>query len=307
MSLSSDERLKIGNRVVTITVILNIVLTISKIIAGYKGHSSAMVADGLHSMSDVITSLGIVFSLFISSKPRDEKHPYGHEKAESIAGFLLACILTITGAEIGYHSIKTIIFKNYSTPALYTAFVAFLSILIKEYQYRITMKAAIKINSNAMKSDAWHHRSDAFSSIAALVGICGAMLGFNFLDPLAGIIVSFIVIKVGIELLLQAVHELMDGTIDKQELDEIKLMVMEINGVRNINELRGRRHGSKINIDINICVDPNITVYEGHNIGDVAQNNIMDNFSNIKEIIVHIDPCLQKKGHVCKICPRKKD
>ncbi|MCT4595524.1 MAG: cation diffusion facilitator family transporter [Anaeromicrobium sp.] len=304
--LNDGERIKLGNKVLTITIALNIILTIIKVMAGLRGNSSAMVADGLHSLSDVITSIGIIISLFISSKPRDEEHPYGHEKAESIASFLLALVLVVTGAQIGYHSIKTIIHKTYAEPEFYTIIVGIISVLIKEYQYRITMGAAKKINSNAMMSDAWHHRSDAFSSIAALIGIIGSRLGYAYLDPVAGIIVSVIVVKVGIELLLQAVHELMDGSIDEKEIEEIKDKVMEIKGVRNINQLRGRKHGSKTNLDINICVDPNITVYEGHKIGDIAQRDIKNEFSNIKEIIVHIDPCTHKEPHECGQCNRKK-
>ncbi|PAB59554.1 cation diffusion facilitator family transporter [Anaeromicrobium sediminis] len=304
--LNDGERIKLGNKVLAITIALNVLLTIIKVIGGLWGNSSAMVADGLHSLSDVITSMGIIISLFISSKPRDEEHPYGHEKAESIASFLLALVLATTGAQIGYHSINTIIHKTYAQPEFYTIIVAIISVLIKEYQYRITISAAKKINSNAMMSDAWHHRSDAFSSIAALIGIIGSRLGYSYLDPLAGIIVSVIVVKVGIELLLQAVHELMDGSIGEEEIEQIKDKVKEIKGVRDINQLRGRKHGSKANLDINICVDPNITVYEGHRIGDIAQKDIKDNFANINEIIVHIDPCIHKGSYECKQCKRRK-
>lgn len=291
VELKDQERLELGNKIMRITIILNVLLTIAKVGIGHIGGSTAIIADGLHSASDIVTSIGVIFGMFIAAKPRDEKHQYGHEKAESIAGFVLAVILILTGANIGYESSKMIYMKRYTEPHIYTAVVAFVSILVKEYQYRITMSAAKKINSNAMMSDAWHHRSDAFSSIAALIGIMGARMGYGFLDPLAGIIVSIIVIKVGIQLLILAMDELMDGAIDKEKMNNIREELKMIEGVRAITELRGRKHGSKAYVDIKICVDPHISVHKGHDIGENAENLVLSRMKNVKEVIVHIDPC----------------
>ncbi|QXM07439.1 cation diffusion facilitator family transporter [Crassaminicella indica] len=299
--MDNKERLKLGNKIMCITIVLNVLLTIFKIGVGFIGGSTAIIADGLHSASDIITSIGVIVGMFLASKPRDEKHQYGHEKAESIAGFFLAAILILTGINIGFRSIKMIYLNHYQIPHIYTGIVAFISIIIKEYQFRITMNAAEKLSSNAMMSDAWHHRSDAFSSIAALIGIIGARLGYGFLDPLAGIIVSMIVVKVGIGLLLSSVDELMDGAIDQEKMKQIKKQIEMIEGIKSVTDFRGRKHGSKAFIDIKICVDPLISVYMGHNIGEKAEELILSQIKNAKEVIVHIDPCDNKKcDKICK-------
>ncbi|WP_246637634.1 cation diffusion facilitator family transporter [Crassaminicella profunda] len=291
IEMDGKERLKLGNKIIRITIVLNVLLTIFKIGVGYIGASTAIIADGLHSASDIITSIGVIIGMFLASKPRDEKHQYGHEKAESIAGFFLAAILTLTGMNIGFRAIKIIYLNHYQIPHIYTGIVAFFSIIIKEYQFRITMDAAKKLNSNAMMSDAWHHRSDAFSSIAAFIGILGARLGYGFLDPLAGIIVSIIVVKVGVEILLSSIDELMDGAIDQEKMERIKKQIEKIDGIKSVTDFRGRKHGSKACIDIKICVDPFISVYMGHNIGEKAEKLILSEIKNAKEVIVHIDPC----------------
>ncbi|WP_165916326.1 cation diffusion facilitator family transporter [Marinisporobacter balticus] len=295
IEINNKERLKSANKIIRITIILNVLLTIFKLGIGYIGNSTAIIADGLHSASDMITSIGVIIGMFFATKPRDEKHQYGHEKAESIAGFLLAAILTLTGLNIGFSSIKMIFMHNYQVPHMYTAIIAFISILVKEYQFRITKSAAEKLNSNALMSDAWHHRSDALSSIAVLFGIVGAMMGYGFLDPLAGIIVSIIVVRIGITILLVALDELMDAAIDQEKMDTVKKEIEKIEGVKSVNEFRGRKHGSKAYVDIKICVDPLISVYMGHNIGEKAEKLILSKIDNAKEVIVHIDPCIGEK------------
>lgn len=295
---NNKERLKLGSQIIRITIILNVLLTVFKIGVGYVGGSNAMIADGLHSASDIVTSIGVVMGMFFAAKPRDEKHQYGHEKAESIAGFILAAILTLTGLNIGFESIKMIFKHTYEIPNIYTAVVAFISIAVKEYQFRITKNAAQKLNSNALMSDAWHHRSDALSSIAVLFGILGARIGYGFLDPLAGIIVSIIVVRIGIKLLFSSVDELMDGAIDKEQMDIIKKEIEKIKGVKSVNEFRGRKHGSKAYVDIKICVDSLIPVYMGHDIGKEAEKLILSKIKNVKEVIVHIDPCDGKTCHI---------
>lgn len=285
------DRLKLANKVIRITIILNILLTMIKIGAGYFGSSSAIIADGLHSASDIATSVGVVLGMLFASKPKDEQHQYGHEKAESIAGFVLAAILTLTGMNIGYQSLKTMFMHSYQIPHSYTAIVALISIMIKEYQFRITEKAAKELDSNAMMGDAWHHRSDAFSSIAALLGIIGARLGYAFLDPLAGAVVSMIVVKIGMKLLLLTVDELMDGALDIEKMKDVAEEIKMIEGVKSITEFRGRKHGSKGYIDIKICVDALISVHKGHTIGEQVEQLILTKIQNVKDVVVHIDPC----------------
>ncbi|WZL74411.1 cation diffusion facilitator family transporter [Clostridiaceae bacterium 35-E11] len=298
IDINNGDRMKLVDKVIRTTIILNVLLTMIKIGAGYFGNSSAIIADGLHSASDIATSVGVVLGMLFASKPKDEQHQYGHEKAESIAGFILAAILILTGINIGYQSLKTIFMQTYQIPQSYTAIVALISIVIKEYQFRITAQAAKELNSNAMMGDAWHHRSDAFSSIAALVGIIGARLGYAFLDPLAGTVVSVIVVKIGFKLLLATVDELMDGAIDIEQMKSVAEEIKMIQGVKSITEFRGRKHGSKGYIDIKICVDARITVHKGHTIGEKVEQLILDRIVNIKDVVVHIDPCHENKDNI---------
>ncbi|MFT9498191.1 cation diffusion facilitator family transporter [Anaerosolibacter sp.] len=291
MSLNQQERFRIGNRIILITIILNIFLTVIKVGIGIMGNSTAIIADGLHSASDIITSVGVVIGMFLAARPEDDQHQYGHEKAESIAGFLLAIILVITGLKIGYDSIKLLFGQSFQTPHILTAWVAGVSIIMKEYQYRITMNAAKLLNSNAMMGDAWHHRSDALSSVAALAGILGARLGYGFLDPLAGTVVSLIVVKIGLGLLKSGIDELMDSAIDGEQMEEIQREINDLEGIIAINEMRGRKHGSKAYVDIKICVDPLISVYTGHNIGEQVEALVKSKIANVKDVIVHLDPC----------------
>ncbi|KXG77881.1 cation diffusion facilitator family transporter [Thermotalea metallivorans] len=302
MESNNQERFKVGNRVILFTIILNVMLTLLKIGVGLFGNSAAIIADGLHSASDMITSVGVIVGMFLASKPEDDCHQYGHEKAESIAGFLLAIILTLTGLKIGFGSIEMLFHNRYETPHIFAAWVAFFSIIIKEYQFRITMKAAKELNSNAMMGDAWHHRSDALSSIAALGGILGARLGFGFLDPLAGTVVSLIVVKIGLTLLKAGIDELMDGAIDEEQMEEIQKEIRSMDGVIAVNEMKGRKHGSKAYVDVKICVDPLISVYAGHTIGEQIEHLVKAKLTNVKDVIVHLDPCGENlRDGKCKI------
>ncbi|WP_110943015.1 cation diffusion facilitator family transporter [Inediibacterium massiliense] len=305
--LKDQERLRIGNKIIKITILLNILLTLVKVGAGILGNSKAMIADGLHSGSDIITSIGVIAGMFFASKPRDEKHQYGHEKAESLTAFLLAIILTLVGVRIGYESIKMILMHTYENPQGYTAVIAVVSIFIKEYQFRITRDAAMKLNSNALMSDAWHHRSDSLSSIAVLAGIIGAKLGYTFLDPLAGIGVSLIVIKIGVQILTASIDELMDASIEQEKIEGFIEKIEKIEDVMKVTDLRVRKHGSKACVDIKICVNPLLSVVEGHTIGERAEDLILKEDSMIKEVIVHIDPCEEKKKNCTDSCPKTKN
>ena len=210
-----ETRYEESNKVTKQSIAWNILLTIIKIAAGVFGKSSAMIADGLHSASDIISSVGVLLGNYISATPVDKEHNYGHEKAETLVSFLLSILLIVVSGSIGIKAVKSL--GNIDEIAIPTALplvVAIISILIKEYQYRITIKIAKKINSPALKADAWHHRSDALSSVAAFVGIGGAMLGFKVFDPIASIVVAIFVAKVGIEILVGSTNELMDVSID---------------------------------------------------------------------------------------------
>ena len=280
-----------SNKITVISILLNIGLTILKILAGILGNSTAIIADGLHSASDIITSIGILIGNKISRKPRDDEHQYGHEKAESLVSFILAAVLIGIALKIGYDGFKDLInINNILVPNALPLAVALISIAVKEYQYQITIRVAKKINSSSLKADAWHHRSDAFSSIAAFVGIGGAMLGFKILDPIASIIVAIVVIKVGIEILKSACDELMDSSISKEDIREIKSLIDNNKKIYGIKDFKSRKYGSIAYIDMSIFIDKSKTLEEAHDIADNLEHSIISNLNYIKEINIHTEP-----------------
>lgn len=295
-----ETRYDEANKVTIQAIILNIVLTLIKVIAGIVGKSSVMIADGLHSASDIITSIGVLIGNYISSKPFDKEHNYGHEKAETLVSFILAIILAGVALSIGYKAAKSLFdLKNVAIPTILPLIVSVISILIKEYQYRITIKIAKKINSPALKADAWHHRSDSLSSIAAFIGIGGAMLGFKALEPLASIAVALFVCKVGYDILKNSINELMDVSIDEKDEDEIKSIAQETDGVMNLGSLRTRKHGAGAYVDLVICVDGNLTVTKGHDIATNLEKKIKNDISIVKGITVHVEPCNGCRENKC--------
>ena len=282
-----------ANKVTIISILWNIVLAIIKILAGIIGKSNAMIADGAHSASDIISSVGVLIGNKIASIPKDKGHNYGHEKAETLVSFLLAILLVILSIKIGYNGVYSLFHLNeVQIPTTFPLVVSVISILIKEYQYRITIKVAKKTNSPALKADAWHHRSDALSSVAAFIGIGGAILGFKSLDSIASIVVAIFIAKVGIEILIGSANELMDISIDEEKEKEIKAIVDEIEGIKSLREIRTRKYGAMAYVDLVICVDKDISVFEGHRITSDLENLILKNMKFVKGVTVHVEPVI---------------
>lgn len=217
-----DNRFDEANKVTLLSILWNVILTIIKLLAGILGRSSSMIADAMHSASDIISSIGVLIGNKIAKTPNDKDHNYGHEKAETLVSFLLSLLLIFVSLKIGYDGVKSLFhLDQVKIPTILPLVVSVISIVIKEYQYRITIKVANKINSPSLKADAWHHRSDALSSIAAFIGIGGSMLGFKALDPLAAIVVALFVAKVGFDILKDSANELMDSSISEDEESKI--------------------------------------------------------------------------------------
>lgn len=284
------KRLEIANKVSFITLITNIVLAVIKVIAGVIANSNAMLADGVHTVSDVGTTVAVIIGMKFSTKPDDEEHPYGHEKIEAIIAKLLSAILFLTAIGIGYSGIKTIINGDYSRPGILAVIAAVISIISKEIMYRYTVTAAEKINSGALKADAWHHRSDAFSSIGTLIGIGGAMLGFKILDPIASIVVCILIIKVAVSIYIQSVNQLIDRSADAETIKNIKTNIINIDGVLNVDSIKTRMHGNKYYVDVEIVVDRDLTVGQGHEIAQNVHDSIEKNFEGVKHCMVHVNP-----------------
>ena len=291
-----DNRLKESTNVTIKAIILNFILVILKVFAGVVGKSSAMVADGFHSASDMITSIGVLFGNYISSKPNDEGHNYGHEKAETLVSFFLSMMLIMASLKIGYDAV--LVFLNLNSvemPTFLPLIIAVVSIIINEYQFYITIKVANKTNSPSLRADAWHHRSDSLSSVAVLVGVAGTMMGFKVLEPISCLMVAIIVCKAGLEIFMTSMDELMDASVSKEELSKIVSAAKNTEGVLDIlySDLKTRKHGPYIYIDITLIVHEHISVLEGHIIGHNAEENIMKNIENVKGISVHVEPNCQ--------------
>lgn len=284
------ENYKLGVKASWITVVVNIILATFKVMAGIIGNSSAMIADGVHTLSDVLTTFVVLLGLRISSKEADKEHPYGHEKYESVFAKVLSMLLLLTGIFIGYEAIKILISGETRTPKLIALIAAFLSIIVKEGMYWYTIKIARKIKSISMEADAWHHRSDAFSSIGTFVGVLGAQLGFTALDPIAGIIVSIFVVKVGVDLYIKSVKELVDEAASEEIIEMIRAKSKFIDGVKGIKSLKTRVFGNRIYVDIEIFVDSNISVKSGHDIAEKVHDKLEAEISDIKHCMVHIEP-----------------
>lgn len=294
-----ETRYDEANKVTIQAIIWNVILTAIKIIAGVLGKSNAMIADGLHSASDIVSSVGVLIGNYVSATPQDKEHNYGHEKAETLVSFILSLLLIFVSITIGVEAFKSLLnLDKLQIPTVLPLIVSVISVLIKEYQYRITIKIANKINSPALKADAWHHRSDALSSVAAFVGIGGSMLGFKALDPVASIVVALFVAKVGIDILRNSVNELMDLSIDEEQSNQIIKIAENTEGVRKLGELKSRKHGAMAYIDLTICVDGKLTVIEGHDIAHKLEKHIINDMEFVKGITVHVEPCVED----CKNC-----
>lgn len=269
----------------------NLVLAVLKGIAGVLANSSAMIADAVHSASDIFASLFVYISLKIASKPADEDHPYGHGKAEVISTLIVGIMLAAAGIQIIVSAIAVIRHGNISAPGNLAVYAAVFSIIIKELMYRFTYRAGVRSNSPATIANAKDHRSDAFSSIAALFGIIGAKLAYPVLDPAAGIIVAFFIFKMSYDIVMDALGQIMDESPGQKMIDQIKQFSLIVNGVRSVHDIRVRRSGAVYLIDLDIVVDPEISVKQAHDIADQVRDTLLTHMENILEIRVHVDPC----------------
>lgn len=288
--ISMKENYNLGIRASIVTIVINIILTVVKLVAGLVGRSSAMLADGVHTLSDVLSTVVVMVGLKVSSREPDETHPYGHERFELVFSKILSVFLVVTGLYIGYEGIKTLTGGSIETPGRIALWAAIISILAKEFMYRYTINVAKKIESVSMEADAWHHRSDALSSIGTFIGIFGARLGFPILDPIAGIIVSLMVIKVGVDLYLKSIRGLVDEAADEDVLEKIERLTYEVEGVKNISDLKTRVFANKIYVDIDIEVDGCKRVHEGHDIAQEVHDQVERKIKNVKHCMVHVEP-----------------
>lgn len=274
-----------------ISIIANCFLSLFKLIAGLLGNSISMVSDAIHSISDVASTFVVIFGVKLSNKISDDDHQYGHERLESVMSIVLATMLLIVGLGIGETGIKNLF--NYGalkTPSLIALIAAIVSILVKEGMYWLTIIVAKQTKSSMLKADAWHHRSDALSSIGSLIGIIGARCGYIWTDSVASIIICIVIVKIALDIFKESFGKLVDKACDNDTKKKIYDKILNIDGVKNIDDLKTRMFADKIYVDVEIAVDGTLTVYEGHNIAQKVHDDIENLDDRIKHCMVHINP-----------------
>ena len=290
---TENDFCKIANRVSFITIIGNVILSVVKFLAGIIAHSNAMISDAVHSASDVFSTIVVIIGIKLASKEADKEHPYGHERLECVAAIVLAMVLIITGLGIGAEALKNIVQGNYSdlqVPGILALIAAIVSIVSKEAMYWYTRYYAKKIDSSALMADAWHHRSDAFSSIGALIGIGGARVGFPVMDSIASLVIFVFIVKAAYDIFKDAMDKMLDHSCDEETEKQIYDCVMKNEHVRGIDLLQTRIFGNKIYVDVEIQLYASYTLEEAHNIAETVHKDIEDSFPKVKHIMVHVNP-----------------
>lgn len=287
------DNVKKANRVSVVSIIINIVLSLLKLIVGIFAHSGALISDSIHSASDVLSTFAVIAGVNIAAKDSDKAHQYGHERMENIFSIILAILLFATGIGIGFTAVKVIMVKNFEEieiPGVIALVAAFVSIAVKEWMYHYTMHTAKKIKSTALKADAWHHRSDALSSVGSFAGILGARMGLPICDPIASLIICAFIAKAAWDIFYEAVNGLVDHSADDETCTELRRIISEQNGVLCIDDLKTRMFGSKLYVDVEIGADGNQTLRQAHEIAQRVHDIIEKQFENVKHCMVHVNP-----------------
>lgn len=280
-----------GIKVSIITIIINFLLFVFKLICGLVGHSNAMISDAIHSLSDVLTTIVVIFGLVISSRDADDKHPYGHERIECVFAIILAFSLFLTGIFIGYIGINDIInSKDIMIPTFLPLIAAVISIVVKELMYHYTKRVAKKLKSSSMEADAWHHRTDAMSSVGSFIGILGAMLGLPILDPICSVIICIIIIKSSIEIFIGAITQMLDTSCDIETKNEIIDLIKTSKDVINITDMKTRMFGSRMYIEVEVSIDGNKTLKEANDIINEIHDKIEEKYTTVKHCNIHVIP-----------------
>ncbi len=290
---------KTAYQVSILTIIVNVALAGFKFLAGIIAHSNAMLSDAVHSASDVFSTIVVIGGIKLSSKASAKEHPYGHERMECIAAILLAAVLFLTGLMIGWEALRNILRESSAplkTPGLLALAAAILSIAVKEAMYWYTRYYARKLDSTSLMADAWHHRSDALSSIGALAGIAGARMGYPVLDSVASFGIFLFIVKAAYDIFKDAVDKLVDHSCDSETEQQIYDYIAKELLVESIDLLQTRMFGSKIYVDMEIGLDGQYTLQEAHAIANDVHDKIEQHFPRVKHIMIHVNPLEHMDG-----------
>lgn len=288
---SSVERRHAVTRTSIVGAAINLVLSVVKIIAGVLGHSQSLVADGIHSLSDLLSDLLVLLAGRRASQGPDRDHPYGHARYETVATLVLGLLLVAVAVGIAWDSTERLFQPTaLLKPEPLTLLAALASILIKEWLYWWTLGYAKRAKSDLLRANAWHHRSDAVSSVVVLIGIAGTMAGLVYLDAIAAVVVAIMIAKIGWEVGWEAINELVDTGLESERLSAVKHTIRSVGGVRDIHMLRTRRYAGQVSADVHVLVDPLVSVSEGHMISLLVEHRLKHDIDEITDVTVHIDP-----------------
>ncbi|MDH5784295.1 MAG: cation diffusion facilitator family transporter [Chromatiales bacterium] len=286
-----DSRYGEIRRVTLIGSALDLTLGVLKILFGWMANSQALIADGVHSLSDLATDFMVLFAAKHGSKEADEDHPYGHGRFETVATVALGSALILVAAGIAWDAVDRLFHpEGLLQPGLWALAIAVFSVFSKEWIFHYTMRVARKLNSNMLKANAWHSRTDAISSVVVVIGVGGTMAGLEYLDAIAAVLVGVMVAKIGWDLVWQSLHELVDTALDPERVEVIKKEILSVGGVRELHLLRTRRMGGEALVDVHVLVDPKLSVSEGHYIGEKVRRRLIREVDEVADVMVHIDP-----------------
>jgi cation diffusion facilitator family transporter len=290
----NNNKKNIGSRqirsVTNISIVTNFVLTAAKLVVGFLAGSMAVVSDGIHSLSDLATDMAVIFGVHFGSKEPDQKHPYGHGRIESFAGGFVAMALVVVGGGMIYYAAIDIARGNVMVPTAAMFIVTAGSIVSKEWLYQMTRRVAVKFHSPATYANAWHHRSDALSSVAVLIGIISLKFGFAYGDQIAAIAVGLMIIMVGIRVISGFLGELTEGAVDSDTIGRIKDIINAEPSIRQWHKLRSRTVGREVFLDLHILVDPDLNVAAAHEIAETLESALHEQIPRPVNITVHIEP-----------------
>ena len=275
------------------SIIVNLILSVGKLAAGILANSAAMISDAIHSASDVFSTFIVMAGVKISNKASDAEHQYGHERLECVAAIILAIVLALTGLGIGYAGLEKILHASaddLKIPGSLALAAAVISIIVKESMFWYTKKAALKINSGALMADAWHHRSDALSSVGSFIGILGARMGYPVLDPLASVVICLMIVYAAYEIFKDAIDKMIDRSCDEATINTMTALIEAQKGVDHIDVLQTRKFGNRIYVDVEVSADDNLTLLEAHTIAENIHKAIENNFADVKHCMVHVNP-----------------
>lgn len=291
--LNSQSSKKIIMRVSNISIVVNVLLSAIKFVVGVIANSGAMISDAIHSVSDVFSTIIVMIGANAAAKDPDQEHPYGHDRMECIAAIVLAIVLFITGIGVGITGVKKIFGGNYgdlAVPGALALVAAVISIVVKEGMFWYTRFYGKKVDSTALLADAWHHRSDALSSVGSFIGILGARLGFPICDPLASVVICLFIVKAAYNICKEALDKMVDKSCDDETERKMSDLIKGQEGVISLDLLMTRMFGSKLYVDVEIGADENTPLRDSHEIAENVHNAIEANFPKVKHCMVHVNP-----------------